>query len=144
MARSLLIAYSERTPTHYFRQFMAELGYELETAAGGLECVSKLRERRPDVLVLEEGLLWGGADGVLAQMRNERQAPAIPVVLVCDGVSHAGGELSGWPVACRLRKPYLLSDLIGAVTLAERIARAQTGPLTTSHSRELVGAPVYA
>ena len=36
--------------------------------SSGLECVARLRERVPDVLVLEPQLPWGGGEGVLAIM----------------------------------------------------------------------------
>jgi hypothetical protein len=100
---------------------MAELGYMVETAIGGVECLAKLRQRKSVVLVLEQNILWGGADGVLARMRDD-DIPSVPVVLVCDGTGDCAAECVDWPVACRLRKPHLLTDLIDAVTLAERLS----------------------
>ena len=44
---------------------MADLGYEPETACDALDCLAKLRRSNPALLVLDVGLLWGGADGVL-------------------------------------------------------------------------------
>jgi CheY-like chemotaxis protein len=55
---------------------------ELTTAADGLDCVMKLRQIEPDVLVLEATLLWGGWDGVLARMREESDLPTPPVLLL--------------------------------------------------------------
>ena len=51
-----------------YRESLSREGFELVTAASGLECVARLRERVPDVLVLEPQLPWGGGDGVLAMM----------------------------------------------------------------------------
>jgi CheY-like chemotaxis protein len=51
-----------------YREPLAEEGFDVVAALSGLECVDRLRERVPDVLVLEPQLPWGGGDGVLAMM----------------------------------------------------------------------------
>ena len=51
-----------------YRERLMQEGFELATASSGLECVARLRERVPDVLVLEPQLPWGGGEGVLAMM----------------------------------------------------------------------------
>lgn len=57
------------------RARLADLGWEVATAHGGLDCVAHLRRSLWDVAVLDADLLWGGADGVLAD--------------IADGTSHA-------------------------------------------------------
>jgi CheY-like chemotaxis protein len=52
------------------------------TAVDGVDCVSKLRDLRPDLLVLEPALLWGGCDGVLARIREEPDLPLVPILLL--------------------------------------------------------------
>ena len=59
-----------------------EEGFELVTAASGLECVARLRERVPDVLVLEPQLPWGGGEGVLAIMGEVPQLATVPVMVL--------------------------------------------------------------
>lgn len=63
--------------------------FELATAPCGVECVARLRERVPDVLVLEPLLLWGGGGGVLAVMRDVPELAILPVMIVtsCRDVS---------------------------------------------------------
>lgn len=56
--------------------------FELVTATCGVECISRLRERTADVLVLEPQLPWGGGDGVLAIMREDPGLAVIPVMIV--------------------------------------------------------------
>ena len=66
------------------------------TASSGLECVARLRERVPDVLVLEPQLPWGGGEGVLAIMCAVPDLASVPVMvltscrdpLVLDRVAH--------------------------------------------------------
>lgn len=47
-------------------------GFSSRLASNGLECVAALRVFRPNVLVLDPNILWGGGDGVLAVRDEER------------------------------------------------------------------------
>ena len=51
-----------------YREPLGQEGFDVVVARTGLECVARLRERVPDVLVLEPQLPWGGGEGVLAIM----------------------------------------------------------------------------
>ena len=46
-----------------YRGPLLQEGFELVTAVNGLECVARMRERVPDLLVLEPQLPWGGGEG---------------------------------------------------------------------------------
>jgi CheY-like chemotaxis protein len=65
-----------------YRGPLFEEGFELVTAVSGLECVARLRERSPDVLVLEPQLPWGGGEGVLAIMSEVPQLATVPVMVL--------------------------------------------------------------
>ena len=65
-----------------YREPLLQDGFELATASSGLECVARLRERVPDVLVLEPQLPWGGGDGVLAMMGEVPQLATVPVMVL--------------------------------------------------------------
>jgi DNA-binding response OmpR family regulator len=65
-----------------YRGPLFEQGFELATAASGLECLARLRERSPDVLVLEPQLPWGGGEGVLAIMGEVPQLATVPVMVL--------------------------------------------------------------
>ena len=69
-----------------YREPLLREGLELVTATSGLECVARLRERVPDVLVLEPRLPWGGGDGVLAIMGEVSELARVPVMVLtsCD------------------------------------------------------------
>ncbi len=54
----------------------------MEMALSGLECVSRLHERVPDVLVLEPQLPWGGGEGVLAMMGEVPDLAIVPVMVL--------------------------------------------------------------
>ena len=65
-----------------YRERLLQDGFELATASSGLECVARLRERVPDVLVLEPQLPWGGGEGVLAIMGEVPQLATVPVMVL--------------------------------------------------------------
>ena len=68
-----------------YREPLRREGFELGTAANGLECVARLRERVPDVLVLEPHLPWGGGDGVLTIMGESPDLAMVPVMVLTSG-----------------------------------------------------------
>ena len=65
-----------------YREPLSREGFELVTAESGLECVARLRERVPDVLVLEPHMPWGGGDGILAIMGESPDLAAVPVMIL--------------------------------------------------------------
>lgn len=65
---------------------------DLTTATDGLDCLSKLRDLEPDLLVLQPPILWGGCAGVLTRMIEGPDLPPVPVLLLPDpakAVHHA-------------------------------------------------------
>jgi CheY-like chemotaxis protein len=65
-----------------YRQVLSDLDYEVETAVGGVDCMEKLRQARTDILLLDLYIPWGGGDGVLHAMRDDRVLREVPVVLI--------------------------------------------------------------
>jgi len=61
----VLIASSSAFRRELYQQAIHGLGHDVSLADGGVDCVQQVRVRRPDLLVLEAPLLWGGSDGVL-------------------------------------------------------------------------------
>jgi two-component system cell cycle response regulator DivK len=55
-------------------------GFEVTTATDGLWCMSLLRSFTPDVLVIDPALPWGGGDGVVAWIREDRALAQVPVL----------------------------------------------------------------
>lgn len=95
--------------------FLWDRGHEAEIAVDGLECISMLREFLPDILVIDQDLLWGGSEGVLEQMDEDLQLSKIPVILTADGKpANKSDATSRTPVAC-LPKPYRLNELLSHI-----------------------------
>ncbi len=65
-----------------YREPLSREGFDLGTAANGLECVVRLRECVPDVLVLEPQMPWGGGEGVLAILDQSPDLATIPVMIL--------------------------------------------------------------
>jgi CheY-like chemotaxis protein len=106
-------------------------GYEVAVARSGLECLEKLRMSCPDVLVLSTRLLWGGAAGVLALLREDDELPQTPVVLLtrtqpCDD---AAALVS--PVVSRLAlgapRSEFVRHVMSAVLCATRWSEREPG-----------------
>ena len=76
-----------------------------------LDCVSQLREETPDVLVLDPALPWGGGDGVLALMREDKTVPKVPTLVHSwkPGTSHPDDE--AFPIVRRTTKLLGLSQM---------------------------------
>jgi carbon storage regulator len=68
-----------------YRDYLEQHGFGVVTATTGLECVERLRECAPDVLVLEPSIPWGWGDGVLAMMHEEPDIPLVPVIVLTYG-----------------------------------------------------------
>ncbi len=84
--RVLMADPDESLPLAY-REPLSRNGFELVTAVNGLECVARLRQRVPDVLVLEPHMPWGGGEGVLAMMGEVPHLATVPVMILtscCD------------------------------------------------------------
>ena len=119
MKHCLLIADRDAEWCELYRTFLTVLGYEVETAMDGLDCLAKLRQVAPAVLVLDQGLLWGGGDGVLAWLREERPALEIPVLLMATAAAGPdSGVFKEAPVVDYLPKPVALTPLLESVRSA--------------------------
>jgi DNA-binding response OmpR family regulator len=119
MKQTLLIAEGDAELCDVYQRFFTERGYAVETASDGLDCLAKLRQALPAVLVLDWELRWGGGDGVLAWLREERAASGVPVVLTATaGYSpEVVGALQP-PVVQLLPKPFALMTLLANVRAA--------------------------
>ncbi|MCA9120449.1 MAG: response regulator [Planctomycetaceae bacterium] len=142
----VLIADPEEELQPVYREPLAQAGFDVATVGSGLACVARLRERVPDVLVIEPHLPWGGGDGVLAMMGEDPQLAAIPVmVLTSHRESDALSRVAKFPVSSFHLKP-LAPDRLAAKlrTLAahprQRFGLSeQTGPLESAIAKRTGG-----
>jgi DNA-binding response OmpR family regulator len=89
-----------------YRESLLREGFELRTAVTGLECVARLRERVPDVLVLEPQLPWGGGEGVLTIMGESPELATVPVMILTScRDSHVLKGMERFPISDYQVKP---------------------------------------
>jgi DNA-binding response OmpR family regulator len=116
----LLVAEGDAELRELYQRLLAVCGYDVETAAHGLECLEKLRRLRPAVLILDRELRWGGSDGVLAWLREQSVMAGVLVVLTttADCSAEVLGDVRP-PVVKLLPKPFALTALLESVRTAD-------------------------
>lgn len=89
-----------------YREPLAQDGFEVVSAFSGLECITRMRERVPDLLVLEPHMPWGGGDGVLAIMGEIPALAIVPVMVLtsCRDLHELNG-VSRFPISDYQIKP---------------------------------------
>jgi CheY-like chemotaxis protein len=80
----ILFADADPVLAEYYQAHLSRLGFEVTKAADGLACIAQLRQRTPHLVVLDAGLLWGRAEGVLALMQERSDVPDVPVLVTYD------------------------------------------------------------
>jgi CheY-like chemotaxis protein len=78
----VLIADPDESLHADYRESLLRERFDVDTALNGLECVSRLCDCTPDVLVIEPQLPWGGGDGVLAIMSENPDLKAVRVMVL--------------------------------------------------------------
>jgi DNA-binding NtrC family response regulator len=84
MRRCLLIANSDGATCGLYESYFSSAGYRVETVSDGMACMNRLRESCPDLLLLDSQLPWGGGEGVLTVLREDKSFARLPVVLFAD------------------------------------------------------------
>ena len=102
----VLIADPDEPLQAVYRETLTQGGFEVTAAFSGLECVARLRECVPDVLVLEPQLLWGGGDGVLSVIGEVPALATIPVIVLTScRDSRVLNRVSRFPISDYQIKP---------------------------------------
>lgn len=133
MKPTVLIAEGDPELCGLYQRFLTERGYAVETASDGLDCLAKLRRAVPAAVVLDLELCWGGGNGVLAWLREERATSGLAVILTgTAGYPLDGIPASEAPVVRLLFKPFALTALLESVRSA--VANGQTTPKTGQYA----------
>jgi CheY-like chemotaxis protein len=112
----VLIADLDRDLCDLYRRFFSDQGWQVQISGGSLECLAQLRQRPPHLLILDLDLPWGGADGLLAVMRDDPDLARVPVILTSTEVPpEALAGLVSPPVVQTLCKPFSLTVLLETV-----------------------------
>ena len=113
MDQGLLVATGDSRLSTSLRVYFGQRGgYRVQTASDGLECLGKLRQYLPSLLILDMNLLWGGGDGVLARLRDWPEARETRVILIdaAEDKAHTC-DCAGPPVIGSIRRPVRIAEL---------------------------------
>jgi DNA-binding response OmpR family regulator len=109
----VLLADPERQLLSAYRQFLETQGFDVATASSRKECLSKLTEWKPDVLVLEPETpnRWG--EEIIARL-NQSKERSIPVLIL----SKRDRQSIAYPVREYHVKPYSMIELVCSIHAA--------------------------
>jgi DNA-binding response OmpR family regulator len=108
MSVRVLLADGNQSLLAEYSGYLRQKGFEVATAANGLECIARLREFEPNVLVLEADLQWGWGEGVLARMFEDSDLPRVPVIVLADPYERgARARLAAFPISEFHLKPIM-------------------------------------
>ncbi|MBR9803318.1 carbon storage regulator [Aeoliella sp.] len=108
----ILLADGDSSLVKVYATHLSLLGFEVATAESGVECFARLRDQMPHLVVLDAGLLWGRAAGVLAVMKEHTELPAVPVLMTYDRTcEQALPDLYSFHVSDYAEKPLTPSQL---------------------------------
>ncbi len=113
----ILLAEADTDLATSYREFLGRSGVDVITASGGVECLALLRDWFPPVLVLDLDLPWGGAEGLLAHLREQRSCRRLPAVILTGQIAEEllPAALRAAPVVKYLCKPFRLSELLESI-----------------------------
>ena len=113
---SLLVALADESQAKHFRGVLFYCGYEVETATRSRECLAKLCQFVPDVLVLDRALPGAGGARILARIRENGQTSELSVVLATGEVpADVPPSLLEPPVVHCLQKPFTPAALLDTI-----------------------------
>lgn len=109
---SFLIVDRDRGLAEATRRCLVARGCDAAAAFDGLQCLEELRAIAPSVLVLDPGILWGGADGVLEYL-NVEQPLTPPLIIAVEGFDgcRIPDRLLPW-IDHHVQRPKALQDLL--------------------------------
>ncbi len=93
--------------------FLRKHGHEVETAGDGLAALERIRDRAPDVVVLDWNMPHLDGLGLTAAVRGELGLATLPLLMVTALPDHARALAAG--VDRVLAKPFTSAGLVGAV-----------------------------
>ncbi len=116
MARKILTCDDEKHIVRLIQVNLERQGYEVITAYNGAECLEKVKEDRPDLIVLDVMMPEMTGFEVLDALKKDPETESIPVIMLTARAQDSD-VLRGWQsgVECYLTKPFNPMELIAFV-----------------------------
>ena len=116
MKKKILIVDDEDDILHFLDLVLREKGYEVATATGGQEALTKAQLMRPDLILLD--IMMPQMDGweVLKLLRVDEETAAIPVAML-SARTEARDRVQGLQEGAvdYICKPFSLQELVGKI-----------------------------
>jgi CheY-like chemotaxis protein len=84
MGKKILLIEGEEVIIRLLNKKLAALGYEVSLAMDGQEGIEKMREQRPDLVLLDIIMPRKGGFEVLEEMKKEDGLSDIPVIIISN------------------------------------------------------------
>lgn len=113
MAIRVLIADPDRTLLAAYQARLSQEGFEVRTVTNGLDCLDALYRSKPDLLVLEPEMPWGGGEGVLDVMHDVYELLLVPVFIITSPENLASMDVKRFPLVSHTQtKPVGPDELV--------------------------------
>ena len=128
--KKILIVDDEDDILHFLELVLREKGYEVATASGGHEALTKAQVDRPDLVLLD--IMMPQMDGweVLKLLRVDEGTSQIPVAML-SARTEAKDRVQGLQEGAidYICKPFSLQELLGKIeTIFSQVGRRGPGP----------------
>jgi CheY-like chemotaxis protein len=110
--RTILVVEDEFDVQQVVADVLRDEGYEVSVCGNGREALERLREKRPDLVVMDVMMPILSGTQALEVMRNTPGLDGLPVVLMSE-MPPRPGERRLWQAF--LKKPFRLEQLLDAV-----------------------------
>ena len=116
MTRKILTCDDEKHIVRLIQVNLERQGYEVITAYNGAECLEKVKEDRPDLIVLDVMMPEMTGFEVLDILKKNPETEDIPVIMLTARAQDSD-VLRGWQsgVECYLTKPFNPMELVAFV-----------------------------
>ncbi len=118
MGKKILVVDDELIIVKMLEKGLSRQGYEVSTANDGVQALHRVRQNRPDLIILD--IMMPNMDGteVAGRLREEEETKAIPIIFLSalwdDQKQEKGvGEQAGLNVG--IAKPFQLDQILAKV-----------------------------
>lgn len=113
MAHKILFVDDERDLVQCAEVFLRDAGYEFEGAYDGMQAIQKVKESKPDLVVLDVSMPRLSGWDVLLMLQEDDNTADIPVLML-TAKSQDQDKARGWELGCTWyhTKPFEFDDLL--------------------------------
>ncbi|MCE5236871.1 response regulator [bacterium] len=128
MAHKILFVDDERDLVQCAEVFLKDAGYEFEGAYDGMQALQRVKESKPDLIVLDVSMPRLTGWDVLLMLQDDPATATIPVLML-TAKSQDQDKARGWELGCTWyhTKPFEFDDLL--MIIGRILSDADTGDL---------------